>query len=467
MSIFSLFLILIAVLMCLKLKNKRKIFLYFFAMSLSLEMMIDVGYFIKLGNFELGYSEVGYIILVLYILFYFSKDIFRGKNWLGFLLLISVSLSLVIQFLIPYDQPVVADSNGWDRHFYLGEELDYITISFSHIKEIIHVFCYIIVFMYVRQIDNKSDKFFFKYLEKFFRGFIIFGVIELLLVKVLHQQELLTNLEKLILGDSYFADGTLVSIGTSGRLRGLKSEPSMYSYVLFIVALFYLFISKVQSKKRCYLFAFLSVFIMLMSLSFSTIFCLAIAFLIYLGVKFKKSTRKGRIVIIGLSLTVLIAAIIFISYVGSKDHFDNYYLERIRMSLLSFQRISSPTWNDTDYLIYDASSLIRVKSMLGSLNYLKDRPLFGLALGSTYTHGPLFTAIASIGIIGIIIWYLFTFDFTKKHTGLYKYLVFLRLLSICFVGSGLFPFYGLECILVYKMLDIYSSRQKTLSFINA
>ena len=463
MTIFSLFLVILSIFAYIQIKNKKCFFLFLLAMSISLEMMIDVGYFIKIGSFELGYGEVGYIALTIYTICNYLPYVLNKKNWPGLLLFMLVCGSLLLEFIFPYGKPVIKDSNGWDRYFYLGEMPTEIIITFTHIKEIIHVICYVIIFIFAKSFNKIEDKVLFKYLSKFFSSFLLLGMIEVIFVKIFNQQSLLIDIEKVLFGNSYFSDDTLVSIGITGRLRGLKSEPSMYSYVLYIVSLFYLLTAKFTRKSQYKLLSIVSIAIMLFSLSFSTIFCFVFSILIYIGYKYKKSGHKGRLSITLLSIVVLITGIIFIKYVSSKTHFDNYYLERIRMALLSVKNINMSSWND-QYDVYDASTLIRLKSIVGSFEYFLDRPLFGLGLGSSYAHSTFFTVLASVGFIGTSSWIYFTFYSSGKHTVFYSYLVILRLIMISFVGSGLFPFYGLECILIFKMIDIFSSNEKIIEY---
>ena len=128
------------------------------------------------------------------------------------------------------------------------------------------------------------------------------------------------------------------------------------------------------------------------------------------------------------------------------------------MALINLNDLSIDGWTG-DYATYDGSTKIRMISILGSLAYFIKRPLFGLALGSTYAHSTMATVLASIGIIGTYFWIRFTFYMEKANKGkIYNAIVVIWLILLVLLGEGLFPFYGVENIVILYIFKQYQTR---------
>ena len=76
-------------------------------------------------------------------------------------------------------------------------------------------------------------------------------LMEFIFVIVLNKQQNYYNVLKFLFGNSYFSDSAVTSIGVSHRLRGLKSEPSMFGYSLFLITLFIVIVGGRHWMKNC------------------------------------------------------------------------------------------------------------------------------------------------------------------------------------------------------------------------
>ena len=93
----------------------------------------------------------------------------------------------------------------------------------------------------------------------------------------------------------------------------------------------------------------------------------------------------------------------------------------------------------------------------------KRQPLFGLALGSTYAHSTMATVLASIGVVGTVAWWRFTFYTEKIKKGRFFFLsTFIWILFLIILGEGLFPFYGVENVLVIYVFELFTKRKGRL-----
>ncbi|RHT62002.1 O-antigen ligase domain-containing protein [Ruminococcus sp. AM28-41] len=460
MTLFSVLLIAIIFFQLRKQKTLSDYFIKITAMAVSLEMMMAIGYFLRIGAVEIGYSEFIIILdTILCILLLSKKKIRKSAFILGLLFILSCFISLLLQFIFPYDGKVVSSSAAWDFYYFQGQLPDNISIGLQNIKELLHVFCYVIIIIQANSLSDEKKKLMIKNVFENSKYFIWFGIIEFVLIKILHVQTILTSIELFIFGDSYISDGAMLSIGVSDRLRGLKPEPSMYGFSLFLFFSLSYFLYKQTNIKRYKKYSIITILLMVLSLSFTSLVCLFGIFVYWLVLKYKEGKRKNKHAIVLLACICILALILFLKYMYLHE-FSQYYLKRIHMALINFDDLSINGWHG-DYATYDGSTKIRLISIIGTLKYFIKRPLFGLALGSTYAHSTFATVLASIGLVGVILWWKFTFEGNGEKKGnifVLSTIIWCALLLI--MGSGLFPFYGVENIVVVYIFDNFASTRK-------
>ena len=462
MTFFSLTIVaVLVVLVTAKCKQSiTEIFILITALGIALEIMMSVGYFLRVGSIELGYSEFIIILdtLIALLMFAYKKPARRHVLlMLGFI--IACCISLILQMIVPYAKPVVSSSAEWDFYYFLGQQPSQIVIGMQHIKEIFHVVCYTLIMMQVQLLDPEKKSKLIRHIYSFEKPFIWFGVIEFIAVKILDVQTILTSLEIYILGDSYISDGAMLSIGISDRLRGLKSEPSMYGFALFIFFVQAYFMYREYQKNEYIRYAIAALLLMIASFSFTAIVCLAGIVGYWLILKYKNGSFITQRKIIGCTCVCIVMVIVALNYIYSHE-FSNYYLKRIHMALINMEDLSITGWRG-DYATYDGSTKIRMISIIGTLQYFLARPLFGLALGSTYAHSTMATVLASLGIVGTSFWCRFTFYADKKNNGrIYTISVIVWILMLIILGEGLFPFYGIENVVVLYVFDRFKKGRK-------
>ena len=130
------------------------IFIFFTSLAIALEIMMSIGYFIKIGSFEVGYSEFIIVCDTVISLIILCKKKCKNKFIkYGFCLVITCLLSLLIGIAIPYDGAVVASSKEWDYYYFLGQSPHNIRFGAQHAKEIIHVVCYALIMIQFYELD--------------------------------------------------------------------------------------------------------------------------------------------------------------------------------------------------------------------------------------------------------------------------------------------------------------------------
>jgi hypothetical protein len=274
-------------------------------------------------------------------------------------------------------------------------------------------------------------------------------------VKVLHAQSLLTTIETLLFGSSYINNGSLLSIGFSGRLRGLKSEPSMYGFALFLFFVQAIVIYRKYKLKKYKNYAIIALLLMILSKSFTAVVCILGIGIYWFISEYKRSKSKPFLIMCGLSVFTIVMFSFY--YIYTHD-FSSYYLKRIHMALVNMEDLSITGWTG-NYATLDGSTKVRMISIVGTLEYFINRPIFGLALGSTYAHSTMATVISSVGVVGTYAWGKFTFFSIKNVDRYYILATIIWCFLLVILDNGLFPFYGLENLVVIYTLQNFTEER--------
>lgn len=450
MSIFSFVLIGLIIVFCV---NHRRIyiknlFIRITSLTVTFELMISIGYFLKIGDFDIGFSEILIIVDTLVCLYWiYNKEKNDKKIYLwGIVLLLACIISLFLQIIHPYVGIVVPSSADWDLYYFYGKKPGNIVISENQLKEILHVFCYIVIISQYITLNKVEKKSIMKYIFRYCKPFIWFGILEVFFIKVIKLENSLSKLEKLIFGNKYINSGSLSSMGISDRLKGLKSEPSMYGYILFVFFLLSIILFLQEKNKEYRNYAMISLVLMLLSKSFTAVICCVALIVYWIILEYRKSTSTVKFLIILVSISLIFICVVLGHYIYIHE-FSNYYLRRFHLALINLNDLNINGWKG-DYASYDGSTKIRMISIVGTLKYFISRPLFGIALGSTYAHSSMATFIAGVGIVGTIAWYCFTFLTNRDKNKIYIVATVIWCLLLIVLDNGLFPLYGAENIII-------------------
>lgn len=458
MTIFSI--VLLGLIFVFFLKKRRRtitdIFINLTALAATLEIMISIGSFISIGGISLGYSEFLIIIDTVIAIVLSRRGSFSKRIVvLGSIFILTSIVSLFMAMAYPYEGVVVPDSGFWDLYYFYGTQPGKILIGAKHVKEIIHVICYVIIFSAAMSLsDEKKDLLAIKTF-KYSIPFIWFGIIEFVMSSILGQMDLMSKLEAVVFGNDFMYQNGLVSLGVATRLKGLKSEPSMYGFVLFVFFLLSMYLYYKYKDKRYRNYALVGMFLMIASLSFTAVVCVAVTLIFGLCYFYKRGSNSKKVLIAICSIIGVGVAFSLIVYIYNHD-FSNYFLKRIHYALLNLNNLDIGGWNG-DFLSTDGSTKVRLISIVYSFKYLFERPLFGLALGSTYAHSTLSSVVASLGIVGTISWWRFTFKCISSMRGrIYLLICLIWTLFLILLDNGLFPFYGVENIIIVQSFQVFS-----------
>lgn len=459
MTFFSI--VLLGLIFAFSFKKSRRtmteIFINLTALATALELMISIGSFISIGRLSISYSEI-LIVIDVVIAIILLRRVGLGKRTvlLGGVFILSCLVSLFLAIVFPYEGVVVPDSGFWDLYYFYGVQPEKIQIGVNHVKEIIHVICYVIIFSLSMNLsDEKKDLLEIKTF-KYLIPFIWFGLFEFVMSSILGQMNLMSKIEATVFGNDYMYQNGLVSLGVANRLKGLKSEPSMYAFVLFVFFLLSMNLYYKYRDRRYRNYALTGMFLMIASLSFTAVVCIAVTLILGICYFYKKGSNSKKLIIAICSIFGLVVAFRMISYIYNHD-FSNYFFKRIHYALLNLNNLDINGWSG-DFLSTDGSTKVRLISIVYSFKYMLKSPLFGLALGSTYAHSTLSSVAASIGIVGTILWWSFTFKCKYAMEGrVYLFTCLIWTLFLVVLDNGLFPFYGVQNIIIVQSFQALSN----------
>lgn len=459
MTVFSFFILFSIFYFCTKERRTsiNEIYINVTALAIALEVMISIGYFIKIKGIDIGFSEVLIILDVAVCFLIIAKR--QAINSVlfpkGMVLIIACVLSLFMQVIYPYNGGVVSAEANWDLYYFYGQYPEKITLGMNHFKEIIHVVCYVIVMTQFFSLNRSLKQ---RLLSQTFvccKPFIWYGLFEFFMVKVMHAREILTNTQIAIFGNSYINDAGIISLGVEDRLRGLKSEPSMYGFALFTFFCLAVYLAITKKEKTQYrIYAVISFILMVFSKSFTAVVCSAIILVFGLLFVYEKGDDMTKKILI-ISMIIGFVFAFLLIWFFYKYSFESYYFKRIHLALVNMSDLSIDGWTG-DYSSTDASTKVRMISIVGSLKYFLSRPLLGVGLGSTYAHSTMATMLASIGTFGTVAWYLFTFKYCHYKGMMYIIITLIWCVALVLLSNGLFPFYGIQNIIFASFFSLYS-----------
>lgn len=391
-----------------------------FLVTVCLSLFLNVGWFLRVGSLEIGYSfVVSFLLFLLCLVYLFCNGKFSGKLLaLGFLLCLSALIGVVHSALEPYRYGVV--QNSWD-YFVMGlEELTdspVRSLSFSTVFGIVR-FPVILAVLYV--IYRKEDGFrALNVIGMLTNGFIAYGFLEIFF-RFLLRIDLTTLFLNPFFGEAY------PTLAGTERLQGLFKEPSHYAQGLLYLCVLSLFSIRVERDERkrlaahCRLFCLLA--LLLLSTSFSALFYAVAVVALYPCVC--RGVKARYIVGIGACL-VLVALLLctnggFMRMLGLESLY-----ERIDRTFRTFGALFAGERGTP------SSEGARFTSIYYMIEIVLHRPLFGIGIGITDAHSTVFAVLANFGLVGFCLWGAVLVMFGKiKRNGIFFVAVFALCLAI-------------------------------------
>jgi|GEM_PF-1763242 len=426
------------------------------------DLLVNVGYFVKIGSFSLRYNEAFLILAFLasVMLFVSGK---RGNRTLmtclGFSLL-AIAFSFMAFFVSGKNELSMLESStmySWDMYAANQAELQPLRLGSKTIFVLIKFIMAGAVFSYLPSRLRRLD--YAKAGKKLFCIYLIVGiylVFEALEVYLLKGNNL-RAISLWVFGNKDLAN---TDMSFSGRTYGFFSEPSMLSLSLFVFALLSLALYRNRTiSKKAFILSFVcGIALMALSRSFSSVLYLPILYILFFV--FEAKRRASRAFLALLVIVPVGAGVALLRFNNG------YFLNRLVASLEVLGDFSSGTR-------YFTSEWIRLHSIVHLLGLFAKHPLFGVGFNSTYSYSAVSSILATVGLFGFVALLYYWFQahrvfFGSKANGWATLLFLLVFLMVGSAGSlllyypSVFLAFSLMSLIVERRSVVVAGKRKTM-----
>lgn len=384
----------------------NNVFEYLLSLLIFLELFINVGYMFKILDYELFYSEFVLVLLFLITIVIMLKNTNSFKiKWTLILFTFSLMATEMYLMIKPIDKSIFR--NG----IYLIPEFS----VYSLLIMLRVVMMLIISVVAINLIKSKELNEIVNRIAKNTMYIYILCTVEWVIKNVFHSQIFNTVIDY-IFGKGIYSVDFLLERGSLYSLQGLLREPAHLSFGLFMFLMIIL-LSNLNSKAKNKYFIIGSGLILISgSLSgIGYIFALILCRVVNIRKKIKP-------IIFG-ALLICIAAFL------TPAELTDYYISRITNSWMILS-------SSSEALLF-TSEQVRLFSITETFKTVfLERPILGAGLGIPYAYGANIMILASIGIIGFILWVWYYFisigDVIRKNK---VFVISIMFIVFTFIGS--------------------------------
>lgn len=433
MEVFSYFLVGYSIFILLAYNDKRQIFVMQTSMTVFVCTFINVGYFIDTDLISIDYYQAELIIQLIVSVVCVSRRDYRVKVSRRMMFYFSsLILSTVLLALIPSKNAAVTGTSVRFEEFMVGNK------AFMHPQFTKFTVFYLMLAIILAIDVNAVIRFFDEEMYvKFVHHELVLSKILMIIVfiefvfKDIFKSELYSRIITAIFGVGTSTFRILRIRGSIIELQGLTREGSHMSYG-FMLMLMLLFVEKVCGKKNTHwiVLAFIE---MVLTGTLTTFWCLLMLctmIVVYLF-GFKKTAGIARFLsnrrLIILAILFSAFAVSTIAMIGSKGYIYNRLYELLRV-IQNFKSLNEQFFR-TSYRL--SSNQTRIYSIVTTLIQWCRRPLFGLGLGTTFCYSDTTLTLAEIGIMGMLTFYRFYFDYRRDNCMKKPYVAIAQIWMIC------------------------------------
>lgn len=472
MDIGSAIFIIILLIILFHSKSIKALYLNTLILSMVTNLMVERGYFLKIGSYQLTYGNFCDIFLL------FIGILFMGKGklivykeqiiaWSTCLVLLIISW---IMLIIDPTKAIGANFNvAWDDILVKGAPLQNITFTFSMVPTILQILLFIII-SFITYMKLKKDDWLYVFARvvKFSDYIFVVNLIELATKYILHSN-IYDQIVDGILGVTKSTSSELVLRGSGVGLNGLTKETSHYAFILiilFILNYAFLILNK-HSKKGDKVKYVMTMIVMeaFLMMSFSMLYFGSIL-LITMGIlkTYNAFGIKGVSSFIAIFIMGVLIVVIYGTTLTNNLTTSGFWGRRI----LSLEQELGLVFNH-EWLSVAApnalewSNRVRLGSTYETFLLFRYRPLIGLGMGSVTAHSSLAMLITGGGFLGSISFLNIFFWLRKCQIFVYnKFLFYICSVAYClmnlFNSLSFNPFIDTwTMILVFALLILSSA----------
>ena len=397
-------------------KNYKLIVRDFFLVTLLVSFLMNYGYFVQVGSFELAYDEFCTGVLFALCLPYFFKGKYDNSMMkLCIVFLVSCALGFLSSAAHPFvPSGFLTTDQSWDSYVFGYTMLTHNVVgSLKMLMIPLRFFLFFFVLSVLKENFVKEDWTcclnVVLYVSKFM---LLFGCIEFFLKNVF-EFNFGDNIYNHIFGKGVSTFSSLTKRGDLYVLQGLFRETGRFAAYLFWLGFTWIIPIKKNPKRiDNYVWPAINLLLLPFTGSFAGIMYLALLAAFYV-LYYCSRHKKAFIALVAVGVGVLLfgGALIVL-----KPDIVAYYWGRVQGVLDSITLIITGQSQ-----VIQSSEYIRILSIVKLAQIWIDRFFFGIGFGVTWGHSALFWILACGGIVGLAIWGYFIF---KKFIPDYK-------ISIC------------------------------------
>ncbi len=421
-------------------RNIKIIFVELLALTLMLEITTSMGYFIKIGTFDISLCNgVSLITLFFALILIFNNEYDKTLLHIGFLFLLSAIMGLLLFIVRPYEGRMIADVSYWD-YFLMGMNGNYYRkkMDSSSLMGIIILVKWFIILGALKGISKDTSEYIFKILNSaanLSKIALIYGVIEFIFKNLFKINT--TPFLLMLFGESGAQfNGSLIR-GNAMQKIGMFTETSFYAYGLFLLCIMYLILMNYYKNKDIYKYKkmrnmfVIGVLLLSVTFSFFVIIGLPLLYVAYIVTKKEYTNRKLLLqrTIKAVVLMIVVFAFLIIAFKLLGGTFYDYYLERV---LRTFENLHTLGNLQTGYIGLWTSETTRLTSIVECLKIFMSRPILGVGIRITDCHSTVVSLLTTMGVVGFLCWICII----KRCAGRLNIIFVLLFVAAFFMGGG-------------------------------
>lgn len=449
---FSIFTIVIIFFIIFKKNSLWEKYINFFTLTVVYEMNKLSGYFIKLGGREIECSDILLMICTILAVYFIYKKgkVKKMQIYLAFFLLLSVFIGIIHTMLVQPVSQIRDYSGNWDSYVYGTSNLSYAVISWQSVLMTIRLILFIIISFTIIYISNEESYKITNKCIKLTKFHILYAFIEVL-TKYTLKVNWMTQLKNFILGVGHSTYISFIVRGSGISINGLTREPSHLSEALFLFIVLCILSEEIRSNK---FWIMLAIFVMLFSMSFSTVmygFILIILYIYVNQIKIKwnlKMMLGSFIIFTALSIAIYVCL--------NNDYYSNRISGFLDDANIIFSGVESFKYTQI------TSSKVRLLGIRKTFDAFLERPLFGFGIGTAYCNSGIVSLLSNIGIISTLIWILFCLNIANRKRNDRKTFIKFLIVTILpnIVKGGIGMLYGSYCLMLVMLIRRETSYDK-------
>ncbi len=435
----------------------KKFYIEVFYLYVCVALFTNLGYFVKIGNFDVGYSYVlSLVLFCIAIILIFSERLYDKKLMIiGGVFALSCGIGLALAYIFPYKGGYIDDISKWDLYIQgQADKVYVISPSLTHFKYLFNIVKYAVILsvtkatMGFRRVWDKL----LDIINVIVVVVVVYGFFEIFSDKVIGKSPI-----------GYFFNPIFgeaeATFNRTDRFQGLYKEASHYALYLFYIVLFemiYLLTKKGGLTKKRLIVEYIKmaslILLMVISTSFSNLILLPLLYVFFvryiINPKHKLEWVLCSIAVAAFAMAVIangeISRWLGLSALNEKLN----ELINVLYDLVSGKNVGI------------SSVGIRFTSIFEMIKIFVARPVFGIGVGITDAHTTFFSILACTGIIGTALWITVILNFGRFTRNNLLFAI-IMLISTLFVGGIGYITFIIYPVLFYYMGILFPSKGKT------